>query len=236
MALTFPRSDFHTLAPLADTHFQLQQRVETSRSASGVTRVREVGPALWVAECTTVPLRHADAARVEALLDTLDGGARAVLLTDVRHPRPATATDEPLTGVQIHSVDLADGTLRLKGLPAGFVLTPGDYLAFNFGAGPSRALHRVVEGVTADGSGVTPAFAVRPYPRVGTSVDAAVSLRDPAGLFALVPDSVRVSAVQTVARQISFQAVQVLDAVGLLLLQTDTPLSVEAGGFVSLAG
>ncbi|MBP2160259.1 MULTISPECIES: hypothetical protein [Asticcacaulis] len=44
--------------------------------------------------------------------------------------------------------------LTLKGLPVGYVLSPGDYLGFSYGAEPERhALHDLASGGTANEDG-----------------------------------------------------------------------------------
>lgn len=64
-----------------------------------------------------------------------------------------------------------DAELSLEGLPIGFVLSPGDYIDFRYDATedaiaalPWRALVRVVEGGTADGSGDVTVIVEPPVP------------------------------------------------------------------------
>lgn len=81
--------------------------------------------------------------------------------------------------------------LQLSGLPVGYVLTPGDMLAFSYATSPVRfALHRVVVGGAADGAGLSPSIEVVPHIRPGAAVGAAVTLvRAPCKVL-LMPDSV----------------------------------------------
>lgn len=208
MALSFPRTDLHDLTRL-NTRFRLVARSETSRAASGITRVKELGPPLWTAEFQTVPMKGADATRLAAWLDSLDNGVGSFTAYDGRTPFPAS---DPTGAASLGSVQIASlsgGALSLKGLPAAFVLTPGDYLAFDWGSPARRAFHRVVEGATANGSGVSPVFEVRPHIRAGAAVDAAVTLVRPRAVWMLDPGSVETATVQVVATQFSFTATQV---------------------------
>lgn len=182
MAITFPRTGFLLLTPIAASSppFRLASRQEISRTAGGDTRAADLGPALWRFDWTTVPIRKRAAIAVQAYLESLDGAVGSLLLYDVTRQRPAASTLESFGSAQIHTV--GDG-LRLKGLPAGTVLTPGDMLGVTVSG--RRHLHAASEAATADGSGVTPLFEVRPAPRPGLAADQAVTLVRPLGEFVL---------------------------------------------------
>jgi hypothetical protein len=79
--------------------------------------------------------------------------------------------------------------LKLGGLPAGYSLRRGDMLHVDYGSGPRRALHRIVEDATANGAGITPFFEVRPYLKTGTTTGAVVTLIKPAAKMMLEPGS-----------------------------------------------
>lgn len=207
MAITYPRTELHALAGLAECRFTLRDRQEVSRTAGGVTRVKALGPALWTAEFRSVPQTGAEARALLAWLDTLDSGAQTFTAYDVRHPYPASdPTGAHADTVQINGA--SGGEISLKGLPAGFVLTAGDWLSFAFGGG--RALHRVAETVTANGSGVTASFAVRPVVRAGATVNTAVALKQPRAVWMMDPGSLRVETVGIIATQCAWTATQVL--------------------------
>lgn len=210
MAVSYPRTDLHTLVKFADCQFELLARVETSRTAGGVTRAKELGPQLWRATFQTVPLAYAAGAKFSAWLASLDGGVRTFEAHDVLHPFPAADPAGATLGASAVAIKaVTGGALSLKGLPAGYVLTAGDYLAFDT-AGGLRALHQVMETVTADGSGETAAFEVRPHVRAGAAADDVVDLTRPAGRFTLDPGSVSRSLVQGGALAFGFVGVQVL--------------------------
>lgn len=208
MALTFPRAELHDLTGL-NMRLRLVARSEISRSGSGVTRVKEIGPPLWTAEFQTVPLKGSGATRMAAWLDSLDNGVGTFTAYDVRSSVPASYTGTQFLGsAAINS--LSNGALSIKGLPANFALKAGDYFAFDWASGARRAFHRLVENATADGSGVTPVFDARPHIRSGALVDAAITLIRPRAVWALDPGSVQVETVGIVASRFSFTATQVV--------------------------
>jgi len=86
---------------------------------------------------------------------------------------------------------VAGSRLRLSGLPGGFVLSPGDFLAFDYGIAPvGRALHRLQSGGVADGFGVSGWLWLTPHIEPGALTGAAVSLVRPACKAVIVPGSV----------------------------------------------
>jgi len=210
MAISFPRTDVLD-APQFDQKFMLMERQEFSRQASGITRGKSFGSALWSVSYTSTPQRHRDAVDHEAILNSLDGVINEFYAHDLRRPFPRAHADGVFddTG-EIASLNVNNKALALKALPAGFVLSRGDYLAFDYGTGPSRALHQVMETVTADGSGETPEFEVRPHIRPGAAVDAPVMLKTPSARFILVPASLQPSMGDPRTTSLTFSAIQSL--------------------------
>ena len=87
-----------------------------------------------------------------------------------------------------------DSELTLEGLPAGLILSQGDYIDFRYTATedaiaglPWRALVRVVEGGTADGSGDVTVVVEPPVPSVVPS-EAVAHIKDTGCIMALVLD------------------------------------------------
>jgi hypothetical protein len=211
MAITFPRADVFTSIEFAEQKWRLVSRQELSRQANGVTRGKDFGSALWFAEWRTVNLKNMDSVEAEAILNSLDGTVNGFYAHDLRRPYPASDPDGSFTDSgEIHSVGLDLKSLKLKSLPNGFVLTRGDYLAFDYGAGPSRALHQVMEATTADGGGTTAFFEVRPHIRPGAEADIAVTLKKPSALMRLDPGSLDQVAGGTWFGNVTFRAFQSL--------------------------
>lgn len=209
MTITFPRTDILPATAFTDQTFQLTSRQELSRTAGGVTIGKDLGPALWLAGYTTTQLSDDDALAYEAKLNSLDGVIQTFEASDLRrryprvYPSGAGANNGALASVNANNKALA-----LSGLAAGQVVSAGDYLSFDYG--DSRALHQAVETVTANGSGVTAQFEVRPHIRAGFELETAVTLKLPSGIFVLVPASVSSRINNGLFSVVSFQAVQSL--------------------------
>lgn len=208
MAINSPRADIFTLTDYQDQTFQLQSRQELSRTAGGQTLAKDLGSCLWLGSWTTWPIPNDDALAFEAALNSLDGAIQAFEAGDLRrlyprlYPDGAGANDGALATVT------SAKTMTLSGLAAGQVISAGDYLSFTYGT--SRALHQAAESVAANGSGVTPAFEVRPYIRAGYALSAVVKLKLPRGLFTLMPNSVSSKLNGGLHSVVTFQAVQVI--------------------------
>ncbi|MDR7032930.1 hypothetical protein [Mesorhizobium sp. BE184] len=210
MALASPRTDVLAVG-FSDQTFRLQERQEFSRTGNGRTYGKSFGSALWTATWQTGPMLNTDLLDYEAVLNSLDGVIGTFYAYDLRRPYPrAYPTGAFTDSGQINSLGTNGKSLSLKLLAAGFVLSRGDYLAFDYGAGPSRALHQVMETVTANGSGLTSEFEVRPYIRPGATVSTPVVLKKPPALFCLQPDSIQQSIVDGMHGSISFSAMQVI--------------------------
>lgn len=195
MAVLFPRST----ASLADTlrimsvRWILQEQQEYSGLGSGEFLVADLGPRLWKADVAFATMADADAAEVQADFETLDGGMSEFYLYDPRKRYPRADPDGSILGassVQIATLGSNNKSLTVSGLPAGYVLSKGDFFHFDYGTSPvRRALHRIVETVTANGAGVSPVFEVRPHFRAGVQTGLAVKLKKPAAKMRLIPGS-----------------------------------------------
>lgn len=178
--ITFPRSLPSALG-IAQAKFRLVPVSEVSRTRGGGSIAKNLGPALWMAEFHSTLLDFDDFGTVRAWLDSLSN-TQTFYGYDVLREYPwayrngweggfdgtCTLDDVASNGVE---VDLTD-------LPANFVFSAGDYIAFDYGSS-SRALHRIQANVTADGSGdVT--VEVRPLVRTGWVTNTTVDLHKPA--------------------------------------------------------
>lgn len=213
MALSFPLS----LASFADkigvqsVEWKLQDSRELSGMGSGQVLQADLGPSLWTADITLRPWRTNAVREIEALINAVIRSKGSFYLYDPRKCVPASDPNATILGsstVQINSLP-DNKSLSLKGLPANYVITAGDYLSFNYGSSPTRrALHEAAETITANGSGVTAAFEVSPFIRTGAATDAAVTLQKAAGMFILVPGSLKVQMANAAFTVLSFSAVQ----------------------------
>lgn len=195
---------------IVDQRFQLVSRQEFSRTASGITIGRDLGPALWQASYTLNPVRHEDVRRIEARLNSLNGVTRGFYAGDIRGKYPSAYPDGNFSDSGVISSINANGRmLTLADLPAGFQISAGDYMEYDYGTGNGlRALLQVVNDVTASGGGVATNVEFRPFIPVGTIVGAAVRFKNPRALFTLDPEGVEQTVVDSLFTQLSFSATQ----------------------------
>lgn len=210
MSITYPRTDIlDTVEISADSSpLQILQRQEFSRQANGRTIGKNFGSGLWMGTFVTIPVDNDDALAYEAMLDSLDGVMMPFEAFDVRRKMPRLYPSGACNDGAIASVNVNTKAIGLSGLAAGQVVSVGDYLSFDYG--DNRAYHRVVEAATANGAGNTPQFEVRPYIRPGWTVSTPVKLKNPRGLFVMMPGSISPKAYGSLHTVISFQAIQII--------------------------
>jgi hypothetical protein len=163
--------------------FDLPTSQLITRSAGGDVMRAELGARLWRVQLELSPARHRDAEQIRSKLHLLRQPSASLLI----RPKPCFAPAYDPTGSIVASSSVVLNTvranlrdIRLGGLPAGYALTPGDYLSFTYGTDPLRyAFHQVVSAATANGSGVTGDFEVIPTIRPGYAINAAVRLLRP---------------------------------------------------------
>lgn len=196
MALTFPlpASAFFDKLPISTPAFSLGEAMQTSQTGGGEVINAALGTRLWRGQVTFGNMTYAEMAAVEGLVEALRQPGRSFMAYDSRYPWPAGDFGGAIVAgrsVKIASLPAGARTLTLSGLTSGYVITPGTYLSFVYGAAPQRhALHRVIVGGAANGSGITPALEVVPAIRPGAVTDAAVSLIRPVCKAVILPGSV----------------------------------------------
>ncbi|MET4206847.1 hypothetical protein [Bradyrhizobium sp. LA2.1] len=209
MSISFPRTDVLTLVGFAPPfNFDLTPQQETSRLADGTSIGKDLGPALWFGTYTTDELYNDVLVDYQAVLNSLDGVINPFEAWDIRRPWPRAHKDGSASNGLLASVNANNKAVSLSGVNAAQVVSRGDYLSFNYTGG--RALHQVMETVTANGSGVTPQFEVRPHLRAGWALSAAVNVKAPRGLFTLTPKSVAPTQTRGKSGRIAFQIEQYL--------------------------
>jgi hypothetical protein len=208
MPLTFPRN-MTGLARWTEPSFELMYRQELARDAGGPTQAKDLGPALWRASFTSVPLRLSNADAVIADFRSLRGSVRSFLLHPPTRPRPAASGDLSSSTVTVHSVRNDASAIRLSGLPSLFVMTAGDYVSIETGSGGIEFL-QLVRGGEASIGGLSPELEVVPFVRPAVDVGNAVKLVEPVAEFILQPGALDDPFVGLTHRQISFTATQVI--------------------------
>ena len=209
--MIYPRDDLFDLCGINNVTFWPLHRQELSRTAGGATQAKDLGSPLWRASFTTAPARLADAAAIEAALISLNGSARSFLAHDVRRPFPAAHAGGFSGTVAISNLYAGDAfSIQLTTPEGGLSLSVGDYIAFEYGARPSRALHMIQEAKTIDAPGATRKLQVWPGIRPGALVGAAVAVNRPSCEMILEPGQQPPGMRDLVASSVSFSAIQIL--------------------------
>jgi hypothetical protein len=218
MALTYPLSiaTFADILLVRRSTFHLPEQVQMDRTAGGEQLTADMGERLWQGEIELGTLLRTETGRIEVLVDLLRPAGRSFMLYDHRRAYPLLDPTGSILGASTPTILALGGDpreLSLAGLPAGYTLSAGDYLAFSYGTTPVRfALHRVVpQTVVANGSGQTAVFEVTPAIRPGAAAGAAVTLKKPACKAVLIAGStVAATGRQALTEGLGFEWVQSL--------------------------
>jgi len=216
MVLGYPLTHAQFLGALrvAEVTFRLSHPQEHTRLGDGTVLSASLGASLWTGTIRLAQANHPRHAQIEALLALMDQPGATFLCHDPRYVGPASDPSGSILGsrtVTIHSVASNMRELRITGLPAGYALSAGDMLAFQYGSNPVRyALHRIVVGGTASSTGLSPLLEVVPNLRLGAVAGLTVSLVRPACKARLLPEPTYGSGRQALSRGASFDFIQTL--------------------------
>lgn len=201
--------DIRSLVDLEDTSFYLERLDELGRLFSGTTISKERGDPFWMMSGETTAMNISELTTLQAKFTNLRGNQIPFLMHDVRRPRPANADSSfSNTGLFVNSTSFGDSRLSLKGLPAGFSLTIGDYISVTFSTNYVQ-LYQCQEAVVANGFGVTPLFDVYPFLNQSTILNNVVEMRNAGALFVLT-EPIKTTMVGPMAGKISFSGQQVM--------------------------
>jgi hypothetical protein len=121
----------------------------------------------------------------------------------IAYPNGSWPTGAAFTGAAIlAAINANRKAISVQALPAGFKLSVGDYLSID------GDLHQVMETATANASGVTGEFEVRPHLWPAAAVADPVAVKQPACLMAIVPGSVSADAGLNGWGSLTFQAIE----------------------------
>jgi hypothetical protein len=217
MTISFPlpHSAFRNLVAMSSTKFRLVGQQEVSGLAGGQIYVADMAPKYWEIDVTFINMSNDDAGDIQAIIESLDEGLNDFYWYDPRWQYPLSDPDGSILGASaVKIADLRNNNkeLKLKGLPAGYVISRRDFLSFDFGTSPThRAFHRVAAGGVADGTGVTDWIEVRTFIRPGAAINADVTLKRASGQFKMIPGSFDPgTARQMMTTGMSFKARQVV--------------------------
>ena len=191
------------------TGFSLRWRQEQSTLASGRVLVKDMGSPLWTLRAASKVLSPNNLDAWRAKLNALENGLQTFLgypmtrCYPIAYPNGSWPTGGAFTGTAIvAAINANRKAISVQALPAGFVLSVGDYVSI------AGDLHQVMEAATANGSGVTGQFEIRPHLWPAAVVGAAVSVARPACLMAIVPGSVSSDAQLNGWGSLSFAAIE----------------------------
>ena len=216
LSYPLPTSEFIAALPIASVEFDCPEALEMSRTDGGEIITGSLGTRLWQGEVTLGRLTRDEARDAQTLINVARGSGASFFMHHTSQAFPKADPGGTLLGVatpSIASLPTDSRLISLKDLPAGYVLSRGDYLAFAYRSSPERyALHTVVDAsVVASGSGSTAAFQVQPNLRPGAAVNAVVTLVRPVCKAVIIPGSVSPGRQNRFLTEgISFQFIQTL--------------------------
>lgn len=184
--LTFPlaASDFFDIMPISAMNFRLGVNTTMTESEDGERYAHERGERLWYGELQ-LDIGTADEGRqVAARLQLIEEAGGSFFVYDARARGPqADPMGAALSGFapRLSGIDASRRSVSIDQLPAGYIITTGDYLGFSYGANPTRHAVHQVAGVTrlASGSGEVTELQVVPKIREGANVGTSVQLVQP---------------------------------------------------------
>lgn len=213
MPLTFPLSlaAFADKLRIASAPFVMQEQQQLSGLGTGDVIAAQLAPSRLTAQVIIAPMPLIRAREVQALIESLNGPQRSFYLYSPANCYPADDPGGVKLGsatVTIASVGSNNRSLALAGFPAGYKITAGDALSFDYGVNPvRRAYCRAVESATASGGGITPQFELSHPLRPGVVAGLAVTLKKPAAKMFIEPGSLSIQHAGSLST-ISFRAVQ----------------------------
>lgn len=188
--ITVDLQEYLGCLPLEQQLFDLGEGLSVQSQTAGGDVIRSGGAArLWHGSLLLMARRHDDARMVHARIHRLRGSGASFYIGDLKFKPPA--------GTAIIKRVNADGRLVLQGAPVGRVISPGDYLSWNYAG--RRAFHQVVIGSTVKANGETDGIEMVPPIRVGWSVGTAVQLGSPKCRAVLVPGQTSIGSTNRVA-------------------------------------
>lgn len=217
MAATFPlaQAALADLLRIRSVRWAMDRFVETTMVGNGEPIEAELGPPMWRGDCETVPLTIDETDQLMARFDLLDGGQQAFYLHNPQRLGPQSDPTGATLGasvVKVKSVGADNKSLALKGLPAGYALTIGDYVAVDYGTPSRRGFFRLGASGIANGVGETAELELRPHIRPGITADCDAYLFKPAAKVVLIDGSADPSPVSTLHNVIRFSVRQTLRA------------------------
>lgn len=169
----------------------LRQTSDVIETEDSRKLISMAGTPQWRFSATVQENVHAVALEYQTIIESVYYPGLAIRAYDFRRPYPKMDPTGSIIGannVQINSKGVNNSSVSLKGLTTGgYVLSVGDY--FEVTSSGNTFLFRIVEGRTANGSGVTTEFEVIPDLPAILAVNDVVNLKKPCARFIITPGS-----------------------------------------------
>lgn len=203
-------TDLMAALKIASVTFMRQYHREYSRQGSGTPREADLAPSTWTAQLQTAPMYNDDIEAAAALLEDFCDALDTFYAWNPRKQYPTADPDGTILAASTVTIyALSGNTIRLAGLPPGYVLGAGDFLHWDQGSPAHRRLHRFLAGGAADGGGILPATKIGPPIAAGASTGLAVTLKQPAAEMMIRPGTLAFPSVNALMSTMSFTADQV---------------------------
>jgi hypothetical protein len=174
--------------------FDLSESRSISQTGAGEILTADNGARLWTGSVQMTARSHDDSADAEAMLSILRETGASFMMADLRRPGPRADADGVWLGTAtpvLAAIATNNRDISISGLPAAYVLSRGDMIAWTYLTSPVRyALHRIVTGGAANGTGLCTGIEVTPRVRSGVTIGSAVTLIRPTCKAIIVPGTV----------------------------------------------
>lgn len=179
---------------IASVTWDIQRNDELSGSGDARVWTAELNDPLWTADVELANDKDFNLEQVSAIVRKLYGAQESFFLYHPKRKYPRSDPTGSILGsstVLVHSIGSNNKSLRLKGLPAGYVLTLTDKSQIVYSSGTRNFFAEVSEDTTAAGDGITPEFEIFPHVPTGLAVNDPVTLKKPACKMFIIPGSFR---------------------------------------------
>ena len=182
-ALSYPLSvsDFFGRLNIASMKMHAPEPQQVDQTAGGTVLKASIGTTLWQGSISLGDDGDFDRGiEIESLMSLASRSGASFLMYDARKPFPKADPHGTILGSAsptIDSIDSDNRRLSLTGLPAGYILSTGDMIGFQYSG--TYALHRIVVGGFADSAGDMGLIEVTPFISSNASAGAAVTLVRP---------------------------------------------------------
>jgi hypothetical protein len=190
-----------------------QRNDEVEGIGSGQILTAELATPLWSVDIETALSLFDDGRYIRAILNDLNRPGQKFDVYDPIAQYPRSDPDGSILGASTVQLDTVgtDGTVTLKGLPAGYKILPGDFMEINFAG--RRGFFEASQPATASGGGVTGAFRMFPTISAAAPVNTAVNLIRPKIQCQFVPNEITYGSAESASWKMSAFRMQVIQKI-----------------------